>query len=323
MRALVTGGAGFIGSHVAEALVARGDEVVVLDDLSTGTWRNLEPLAVTCVEGSVLDEALLDDALAGADVCFHLASSVGVRLICERPLASLTNNLRGAETVLAAATRHRCRLVLASSSAVYGRNCDGPLNERAPLSIPPLSAPLAWYATAKLAGEALALGHHRERGTQTVVVRIFNAVGTRQSAAYGMVLPRFVTQALEGRDVTVYGDGTQARCFTHVQDIVDGLLALAGKDAAVGLVFNAGDPRPVSVAELAREVVRRTASDSRIVRLSLRDVFGADFEDLGLRVPDTSAIAAAVGWAPRRSVWDAVDEAIAHHRAQLLAGAPR
>jgi UDP-glucose 4-epimerase len=323
VRVLVTGGAGFIGSHVVEALVMRGDEVVVLDDLSTGTWDNVASFAdignVALLAASVLDEDALNDALVGAQACIHLASSVGVRLVCDQPLACLKNNVRTSEAVLTAAAKCGCRVVYASSSAVYGRNCRGPLNEGAELTMGPVSMPIWWYASAKVVGEAMALGHHRELGAETVVARIFNAVGSRQTGAYGMVLPRFVTQALDGRDVTIYGDGTQARCFTHVGDIAEGLLALAWSDRAVGRVFNLGDPRPVAIAELAREVIRRSSSSSGIVRIPVQEVFGADFEDLGLRVPDTRAIADVVGWAPKRTVWDAVNEAIDYQRQERSA----
>ena len=319
MRALVTGGAGFIGSHLVDALVARGDEVVALDDLSTGSRRNLRAARasgmLTLVEGSALDERAVEDALAGADVCLHLASVVGVRAVTARPLASLAGNLRGAEVVLCAAARRGCRVIYASSSEVYGRNCAGPLNERDALTVGPPSTPRWSYASAKLVGEALALGLHRELGAETLVVRIFNAVGARQSAAQGMVLPRFVAQALADRDVTLYGDGTQGRCFTHVDDVVEGLLALCSCDDAVGGVFNLGSAEAVRVADLAREVLLRTGSRSRIVKVPLADAYGADFEDLPLRVPDTAAIAHAVGWRPARSVWEALDDTIAHQRA--------
>ncbi len=226
MRNLITGGAGFIGSHLADALVAAGDEVVLLDDLSTGRHENIQHLldtgAAELVEGTTSDAELVDELVRDADRCYHLASAVGVQLICDRPLESLLRNVRGCDTVLAATARHEVRLIFASTSEIYGKDSVGSLREDSDRL---LGSPLKsrWsYANAKTFGELLAYGYHQERGARNTVVRLFNTVGPRQTGVYGMVLPRFVRQALLGQDLTVYGDGTQSRCFAHVADTIDG-----------------------------------------------------------------------------------------------------
>ena len=237
MRYLVTGGAGFIGSHLIDELVAGGDEVVVLDDLSTGNRENLEGAlrleGVELLEGSVLDADLVEDCMGRVDCCFHLASAVGVKLILDKPLDSLLRNVRGPTWSSGPRSRHRRRLVFASSSEVYGKDNDAALSETADRI---LGAPqtLRWsYSTAKAFGESLAHAHQRQAGSETVIVRLFNTVGPRQSGAYGMVLPRFVKQAMAGKPITVFGDGAQSRCFTHVHDTVRALMAMMGSATAV------------------------------------------------------------------------------------------
>ncbi len=298
MRYLVTGGAGFIGSHLTDALVQDGHEVTVLDDLSTGRRENLWGVladGVRLVEGSTADEALVDELMADCDACVHLASAVGVQLIVERPLEALLANVRGIDTVMEAAARHGRRLLYASTSEVYGKNTVGALKEDADLLLgSPFKA--RWsYAIAKSFGEALAHGYHRDLGADIVTVRLFNTVGPRQSAMYGMVLPRLVRQALAGDDLTVYGDGSQTRCFIHVRDTVAALRLLSEDPRAVGNVYNIGNTTPISILDLAARVLERTGSESRIRLVPYDDAYPEGFEELGRRQPDTTALRGADG----------------------------
>jgi UDP-glucose 4-epimerase len=320
-RCLVTGGAGFIGSHLVDQLVARGDEVVILDDLSTGSRENVEHIdgheAVEFVEGSTRDDDLVDALLSGVDVAFHLASAVGVQLIMSNPLESLLNNVRGTDNVLSAAQRHGRRVLFTSTSEVYGKNSDGALTED---SDRVLGSPFKsrWaYAIGKGFGESLAYGLHRGEGADTVVVRLFNTVGPRQTGAYGMVLPSFVKQALAGDDLTVYGNGTQTRCFAHVHDTIEGILLLFDEPRAVGRVFNIGSSTELPIIELARRVIQRSGSESKVVLVPYDEAYGEGFEELGRRKPDTSAIRELTGWRASRTVDDAIDDVIAHERARL------
>ena len=317
-RSVITGGAGFVGSHLADALVARGDEVVLLDDLSTGRRANVEHLLdtdqVELVEGSTSDAGLVDDLLASADRCFHLASAVGVELICDRPLESLTSNVRGCEVVIGTAASRDVRLLFASTSEIYGKHSDGPLREDTDRLLgSPLKA--RWgYATAKTFGEMLAYGYHREHDAQNVVVRLFNTVGPRQTGAYGMVLPRFARQALLGEELTVFGDGTQSRCFAHVRDVVEAIVGVAEEDAAIGQPFNIGASDEISILELAERVIERAESTSAIRFVPFEEAYGEGFEELGRRRPDTTAVRDLIGWTPRRSIEHAIDDVLSYQR---------
>lgn len=319
MRFLITGGAGFIGSHLVDALTTRGDEILILDDLSTGRHENIAHLvdsdSVEFIEGSVLDRSLVDRCMREVDACFHLGAAVGVQLVVERPLETLLRNVRGTDVVISAAARHKRWLVFTSSSEVYGKNSSGPLAEDADRL---LGSPLRarWgYAIAKAFGEALAHGHYRDDGARMVVARLFNTVGPRQSGAYGMVLPRFVKQALAGEDLTVFGNGTQSRCFVHVLDTVHALLLLSDVEAAVGNVYNVGSSVEVPIIELARRVIERVGSDSRISLVPYEEAYDDGFEELGRRQPDTSAIQELTGWAPSRTLDEAIDDVIAYEQA--------
>lgn len=309
---LITGGAGFIGSHLADALVARGDQVVILDDLSTGRRENIVHLiedgSAVFVEGTVLDAELVDHWVERTDSVYHLASAVGVKLVVERPLDSLLRNVRGANVVAHAAARYGRRMLFTSTSEVYGKNSNGALPEDSDSLLGPSSKSRWGYANTKAFGEMLAFGYARERGAETVVVRLFNSVGPRQLGSYGMVLPRFVSQALKGEDLTVYGDGTQSRCFTHVHDTVEGIVAVAQRDRAVGRVFNIGATRAITIRELAERVIARTGSTSRIRHIPFELAYGEGFEELGSRKPDPSAIEALCGWRPKRTIDDAIDD---------------
>jgi UDP-glucose 4-epimerase len=317
---LITGGAGFIGSHLADALVARGDEVVLLDDLSTGRRENIAHLLeggnAIFVEGSVLDADVVDHWVERTDSVFHLASVVGVKLVVDNPLESLLRNVRGADVVAHAAARLGRRLLFTSTSEIYGKNSDGALPEDADRLLGSTSKARWGYAITKAFGEMLAFGYARERGARTVVVRLFNSVGPRQLGSYGMVLPRFVSQALEGKSLTVYGDGTQSRCFTHVHDTVDAIIAVADSGRAVGRVYNVGTTREITIRELAERVIERTGSGSQIRHIPYELAYGDGFEELGSRKPDTSAIEALCGWRPRRTIEDAIDDLVADMRSR-------
>jgi UDP-glucose 4-epimerase len=306
---------------LADALVRRGDEVLVLDDLSTGSRENIAHLIeggeVDLIEGSTSKAPLVEDLVAVSDRCFHLASAVGVQLICDRPLDSMIANVRGAENVIGAAARHGTRLVFASTSEIYGKDSVGALTEESDRLMGPPQLGRWTYAAAKVLGEMLAFGYAREHGAPATVVRLFNTVGPRQTGAYGMVLPRFVRQALAGEEVTVFGDGTQSRCFGHVFDVIDALLLLADEDAAVGRPFNIGSSVELSIAELAQRVIARCDSDSRICHVPFDEAYTDGFEELGRRKPDTSALEELTGWRPRLTVDDAIDDVIAYQRTQF------
>ena len=319
MRYLITGGAGFIGSHLVDALTARGDEVLVLDDLSTGRLENLAHIAdsdsVELVEGSVLDAALVESLVLEADACVHLASAVGVQLVVSRPLDSLQRNIRGNDIVISLAALHGKPLLFASTSEVYGKNSTGALNEESDRLLGPPQK-LRWsYATAKAFGEALVYSYAREAGARMSVVRLFNTVGPRQTGAYGMVLPRFVRQALGGQDLTVYGDGTQSRCFGHVLDVVQGIVMVMDDERATGRAFNIGQPVEMPIFELARRVIAHTGSSSAIRLVPYDEAYDEGFEELGRRQPDTTAIETLTGWRPMRTVDEAIDDVIAYERA--------
>jgi UDP-glucose 4-epimerase len=315
---LITGGAGFIGSHLVDALVSRGDEVLVLDDLSTGRTENLSHLTDSdrfkLVEGSVLDADVVDSLMRDCDCCFHLASAVGVQLIIAQPLNSLLANMRGNDIVISAAAKHGRRLLLSSTSEIYGKNNGDALSET---SESVLGSPYKsrWaYATAKAVGEHLAYGYHRERGLPVAVARIFNTVGPRQTGAYGMVLPRLVRQALSGEDLSVYGDGMQSRCFTHVLDTVHALVLLMDCKEATGRVFNVGSGGEVAIVELARRVIERARSSSAVRFVPYEDAYGDGFEELGRRTPDTTALNEATGWSATRTIDEAIDDVIAYQQ---------
>jgi len=320
MRYLVTGGAGFIGSHLTEELVSRGAEVTVLDNVSTGSVRNLDPVAdrIELVQGSVLDPLLVDDLVARADVVVHLAAAVGVRLVVDQPLRSFLTNVRGTEVVLEAAHRSRRKILVASTSEIYGKNDKVPFKEDDDRVLGSLRAWRWGYSISKSVDELLAYAYHRERGLESIVVRLFNTTGPRQTGAYGMVLPRFVGQALAGEPLTVYGDGSQTRCFCHVQDVVEALCKLLEEPRAVGEVFNVGSTEEVSIKELAERVIEMTGSHSGIRHVPYEEAFEEGFEDMTRRVPDISKMREAVGWTPGRRLDDIIQEM----KASLRSGAP-
>jgi UDP-glucose 4-epimerase len=314
MTYLITGGAGFIGSHVTDALLSRGARVVVLDNASTGRLDNLdgarEHSGFQFVNGSVLDELCVDELVRDADVVVHLAAAVGVKLVVEQPLHSLTTNIRGSEMVMAAAHRYRKKILLASTSEIYGKNAKVPLTETADRVLGSPTVARWAYSTSKAVDEILAYAYAKERGLPTVVARLFNTVGPRQSPAYGMVIPRLVRQALVGEPLTVFGDGTQTRCFGHVSDVVNALLGLLDHPDAEGDVFNVGSTEEVTILELAERVKSRVRSASPIELIPYDRAYEAGFEDMVRRVPDTSKIAGLTGWKATRTLDDILDDVI-------------
>jgi len=302
MKALLTGGAGFVGSHLAEALLDRGDSVSVIDDLSTGSMDNIIHLkgrpGFEYTIDSVMNEPLIAELIDRADVVFHLAAAVGVKLIVEAPVRTIETNVHGTEIVLKHASKKGKLVVIFSTSEVYGKSTDVPFREDADLVLGPTPKHRWAYACSKAIDEFLALAYYRERKLPVIVARLFNTVGPRQTGRYGMVIPNFVRQALAGEAITVYGDGQQTRSFTDVSDVVKGLLGLVDEPKAVGQVFNIGNTEEVSILELARRV--RTASDSssEIVFVPYDQAYEAGFEDMPRRVPSLDKIADLVGYRP-------------------------
>jgi len=319
MRALITGGAGFIGSHLAETLIMQGHEVVVLDDLSTGRLENVAHLsssaAFRVVVGSVTDASAVWPLVEQVDVVFHLAAAVGVKLVCEAPIRTIRTNVDGTAVVLEAATRYRKRVLVASTSEVYGKNESLPYREDANLVLGPPDKTRWGYATSKLLDEFLALAYAREHSLPVTVVRLFNTVGPRQSSRYGMVLPNFVRWALANEAIVVHGDGTQTRSFTWVGDVVWAMMTLVNEPRAAGEVFNIGNGEEISIRDLAARVCRRTGSSSPIRYVPYEQAFDRSFEDMPRRVPDIAKVRRLVGYEPRVQLDGIIDSVIGYWRA--------
>jgi UDP-glucose 4-epimerase len=318
VRALITGGAGFIGSHLTEALLAAGHEAIVLDDLSTGRVENLAAVKghprLELTEGSVMDEALVRKLMAGADVVYHLAAAVGVRLILDQPVGTIETNIVGTETVLRMARETRPRVVLASTSEVYGKNDRVPLSEEDDRVLGPTTKSRWSYACSKAIDEFLGLAYHREYQLPVTIVRFFNTIGPRQTGRYGMVVPRFVRQALDGGPITVYGDGHQSRCFTDVEDAVRATIALSLAAQAVGEVFNVGTTHELTIGALAERVRALAGSASPIVLVPYEEAYQPGFEDLRRRVPDIRKAERIAGYRPRVSLDETLKRVIEHLR---------
>jgi UDP-glucose 4-epimerase len=319
VKALITGGAGFIGSHLAERLLGEGHEVIVLDNLSTGSIDNITHLkgrpGFSYTIDSVTNEPLLAELIDRCDVVFHLAAAVGVKLIVEQPVHTIETNVHGTEVVLKHANKKKKLVFIASTSEVYGKSADVPFREAADLVLGPSTKHRWAYACSKLIDEFLALAYWKEKKLPVIVVRLFNTVGPRQTGQYGMVLPTFVRQALAGQPITVFGDGTQSRSFTYVGDVVDALVRLARDKRAIGEVFNIGNMGEVTIGELAARVKTMTGSCSPIHYIPYDQAYEAGFEDMPRRVPDISKIREFVGYEPKLGLDEIIRSVIEHMRA--------
>jgi UDP-glucose 4-epimerase len=320
MRILITGGAGFVGSHLAEALLARGDDVFVLDNLSTGSIVNISHLKdhpkFHYTIDSVTNEPVLAELIDRADAVVHLAAAVGVKLIVESPVHTIETNVHGTEVVLKHANKKKKLVMIASTSEVYGKSATVPFSEEADLVLGPSSKHRWAYACSKLIDEFLALAYWKERKLPVIIVRLFNTVGPRQTGQYGMVIPNFVRQALAGQPITVFGDGTQSRSFTYVGDVVRAMIALIDEPRAVGQVFNIGNGREISIGELAERVRALAGSTSDIVRIPYEQAYEAGFEDMPRRVPDIGKVRALIGYEPTVELDEILTRVIEYFRQQ-------
>jgi UDP-glucose 4-epimerase len=327
MRILITGGAGFIGSHLAEALLEADHQVMVLDDLSTGAIDNIAHLkgrrGFEYQIDTVFNEQVVAELVDRADVIFHLAAAVGVKLIVERPVHTIETNVHGTEVVLKQAAKKKKLVFIASTSEVYGKSADVPFREEADLVMGATFRHRWAYACSKALDEFLALAYWKEKKVPVIVVRFFNTVGPRQTGQYGMVLPTFVRQALSGEPITVFGDGLQSRSFTYVGDAVGALLALMSHPGAVGQVFNIGNPEEITILALAERIKAATSSTSRIVKVPYDQAYEAGFEDMPRRVPDLRKIHAAIGYEPRVGLDEIISRVVESFRSSMKVAAAR
>lgn len=313
MRAFITGGAGFIGSHLADALIARGDSVTILDNLSTGSKENIDHIEgkVTLLEGDIRDKDLVDKLVAESDVVFHMAAALGVKNIMEHTIESIDRNFNGSEVVLHAATKQNKRLLIASTSEIYGKNPNQPLHEESDRLVGPPQKIRWTYSDAKALEEAVAHTLHKTLGLKVTTVRFFNTVGPRQTGQYGMVVPRFVQAALKNEDLIIYDDGSQSRVFCHVEDAIKAVLTLVDTDSTVGDYFNVGGTGETTIKELAEKIIERTQSISRIKYIPYSDAYPTGFEDMQRRVPDISKIRKSINWEPQHSLDSIIDSVAA------------
>jgi UDP-glucose 4-epimerase len=314
MRVLVTGGAGFIGSHLADALIARGDQVVALDNFSTGSTANIKHITKNfeIIDGDIRNVDLINDTIKDVDLVFHMAAALGVNTILESPLESISTNIAGSEVVLNAAANHKKRILIASTSEIYGKNPKQPLNESDDRVV---GSPqkIRWsYSDAKAIEEAMAISLNQEKGLKVTTARLFNTVGPRQSAHYGMVVPRFVRSALKNEPISIYGDGTQSRVFCHVDDAIEALLALVGTEKTVNEVYNVGGTGEISIKELADNVIKETKSQSSIEYIPYEKAYAPGFEDMQRRVPDISKIKQELNWVPKKNLSQIIADVAAH-----------
>ena len=318
MRVLITGGAGFVGSHLSEALLERGDEVFILDNLSTGSIANVAHLKshprFHYTIDSVTNEPVVAELVDGCDIVVHLAAAVGVKLIVEQPVHTIETNVHGTEVVLKIANKKKKLVLIASTSEVYGKSVDVPFREDADLVLGATSKHRWAYACSKMIDEFLALAYWKERKLPVIIVRFFNTVGPRQTGQYGMVIPNFVRQALAGQPITVFGDGTQSRSFTYVGDVVRAMVALINEPRAVGQVFNIGNGHEITIGDLAAKIKAMTGSRSEIVTIPYDQAYEAGFEDMPRRVPDNSRIRALVGYEPTVQLDETLQRVIEHFR---------
>jgi UDP-glucose 4-epimerase len=314
MRVLVTGGAGFIGSHLVDALIARGDQVVALDNFSTGSTTNIKHITKNfeIIDGDIRNVVLINDTIKDVDLVFHMAAALGVNTILESPLESISTNIAGSEVVLNAAANHNKRILIASTSEIYGKNPKQPLNETDDRIV---GSPqkIRWsYSDAKAIEEAMAFSLNQEKGLKVTTARLFNTVGPRQSAHYGMVVPRFVRSALKNEPISIYGDGTQSRVFCHVGDAIEALLALVAIDKTINEVYNVGGTGEITIKKLAEQVIGETDSQSSFDFIPYEKAYAPGFEDMQRRVPDISKIKQELNWAPKKNLSQIIADVVAH-----------
>ncbi|MCK5863223.1 MAG: GDP-mannose 4,6-dehydratase [Candidatus Hydrogenedentes bacterium] len=318
MRVLVTGGAGFIGSHLCELLVNRGDKVFVLDDLSTGRFENIEAFSdITCVIDTTLNQEIVRELVREVDVVFHLAATVGVQLVVNHPIRTIVNNIQGTETILEETCRYRRRLLITSTSEVYGKGANAVFNEDDDRVIGPTHRHRWCYAASKAIDEFLALAYWREKRHPVIVTRLFNTVGPRQTGRYGMVIPTFARQALLNEPLTVYGDGKQTRCFAYVGDVTPAIVTLMDRSDLQGDVYNIGNNEPVSMEELAQRIIKRSGSSSTLRYVPYDQAYGPGYEDMRHREPCLKKINEAIGYTPKTSLDEILDIVIAATRTRL------
>ena len=309
MKILITGGAGFIGSHLSELLISEGNQVIALDNKSTGSISNLKSNSnLEIVEGSILDSNLVDSLMSKVSICYHLAAALGVKNIVDYPLENLETNIKGSEIVLNSTTKHEVRTLLASSSEIYGKNPNQPLSEDSDRVLGSPKVARWSYSEAKAIDEFYAFQLNKQKGLPVTIARLFNTVGTRQSGSYGMVLPRFVAAAVSNQPITVYGDGSQSRTFSAVSDVIAALNGLLKSDSTIGEVFNVGGNQLITIKALAEKVKELTNSSSKIEYKSYKEVYGADFEEPKSRVPDISKIKNAISWSPKKGLDEIIVE---------------
>jgi len=322
MRALITGGAGFIGSHLAEELIRRGEMVYVIDDLSTGRLENVEHLMSSprfniAVE-SILNETVMDRLVSECDIIYHLAAAVGVELIVSHPVEVIETNILGTDMVLKLAKRYLKKVLLTSTSEIYGKSENVPFKEGDDRILGPTIKNRWSYSCSKAIDEFLALAYHKEKNLDVVIVRLFNTVGPRQTGRYGMVIPRLVVQALKGEPMTVYNDGSMVRCFAYVTDVVDAIISLAYHDDAVGQIFNIGNDESISINDLAIKIKEKTDSKSEIIYIPYDEAYVEGFEDMSIRVPDLSKIRALIGYQPSINLEGILDRVIEYFSIERL-----
>jgi UDP-glucose 4-epimerase len=314
MRVLITGGAGFIGSHLADALIARDDQVVALDNFSTGSTANIKHITknLEIIDGDIRNSELINETTKDVDLVLHMAAALGVNTILESPLESISTNIAGSEVVLNAAANYKKRILIASTSEIYGKNPKQPLNE---LDDRVVGSPqkIRWsYSDAKAIEEAMAFSLNQDKGLKVTTARLFNTVGPRQSAQYGMVVPRFVKAALSNETINIYGDGTQSRVFCHVQDAIEALLTLIGTDTTINEVYNVGGTGEITIKKLAETIIKQTNSKSTIEYIPYEKAYALGFEDMQRRVPDISKIKEAIKWQPQRDLTQIISDVASH-----------